>query len=130
MDISEPTEARLRAAAEFICEGRCVDFRGVGLVVAPDGRLRIDVSYSGTVGSHDEECAKRDIRNADKSIAELFAIAPDFESKFGSLPRKYLLIHSDGKSEVELGQFFDGELTWCDSMRPNRPMHPTAKSGG
>jgi len=70
MNISEPTPGRLKAAPEFICDGRSVDFGGVSLAVSCDGNLQIYVSYSGSVGTRDDERGNNDIRQADMVIAK------------------------------------------------------------
>jgi hypothetical protein len=112
MDISEPTPGRLRAALEFIQEGRCVDFHGVGLALASKGNLSVFIPYSGVVGTHDQERALCDIRDAETRIDELLSIAPDIANMVSASRRTYFLIYSDGKTEVEVARLTQGGLRW------------------
>jgi len=112
MDISDPSPGRLKAALEFILEGRSVDCHGIGLSVSSDASLQIYVPYSGIGGTRDDATAQRDLVRAEDVIADLFARAPEFAGALGSLPRKYSLIHSDGMADVELAWFPAGKLVW------------------
>lgn len=111
LDITDSSRPRMEAGLQFIQEGRCVNYHGVGMAIH-DGALLVYVAYSGLDGTRETTIAYRDIHNAKNVISHLFETVTDYAEVLSDFPRRYFIIQSDGKSDVEVAQLVDGELKW------------------
>lgn len=106
---NDSTPGRFAVALDMILEGRTVAFPGFSLTLSDDV-LRIDVTSPAP--RIDSSLAVTLMDAVLVNFDSLLSAYADYASSFSGKRRRVFFAYSDGKTDVETGEFIDAIVTW------------------
>lgn len=109
--IDEPTGERFGLALDELVAGRSFIFLDSNLSIY-EGSLQVLVPSQWDTPSINEERALEDLRRADRNIAELASLSPQFAAIIKGLGRVFILVYDYGTAGIHVAELRDGRFAW------------------